>query len=174
MAQPASSMALGVSGSTVFIKIAGRAAAESARDFKAALLRLQTDGVRHCVLDLNDTRLMDSTFAGVLAGLAGAHFDDSNSLGGLKFTLVGATERIRDVLDNLGVLALMHSIEPGNATAAQALPELQAIPLTQDKAATTGCCYEAHEILMKLKPENVAKFQTLQTFLRQELANAGK
>ena len=162
-------MTVAVEPPNAFVKITGRAAVEGARDFKALVLRLTTEGVRHFVLELGECPLMDSTFSGVLAGLAVAPSTDRARFESKRFTVVNANERVTDLLDNLGVLPLIGRMESN-----QVLPRPgAAVELTlshHSRTEVTACCLEAHRILMALKPENVAKFRSVEQVLAAQLS----
>jgi anti-anti-sigma regulatory factor len=163
MAAMVSKMTVAVDPPRAIVKITGRAAVEGARDFKALVLRLSGEGVHHFVLELGDCPLMDSTFSGVLAGLATTHFHGQSRQASDRFTVVNANERITDLLDNLGVLPLIEQVH----VRMEAGPGEQ-ISLTSDPGShqeVTACCLEAHRILMALKPENVAKFKAVEQVL---------
>ncbi len=151
---------------TAFVKISGRAAAEHANDFKQLIARLHREGVALCCLDLSGCLLMDSTFSGVLAGLATQLGDHD---GCHRFTLVGANARVLDLLDNLGVLVLVNVLEGAalldgkEVTAEVALAE-------RSKSDTATCCLEAHRLLMRLNPENAAKFRPVVEVLEAQMA----
>jgi anti-sigma B factor antagonist len=164
MALPACTITVGTDARTGYVRVAGRACAERARDFKLLARRLVDGGHPRLVLDLSQCVLMDSTFSGVLAGLADPRPGETP----VDLTLVGANERVRDLLDNLGVLPLVHDLDPAQFPAVCGdLEELPAGPGAKEEIA--GCCLEAHRVLMALKPENVAKFQTLERYLSAEL-----
>ena len=155
---------------SAIIKIAGRAAAESARDFQQLIQRLQGDGITRFALDLTGCLLMDSTFSGVLAGLA-TEMGPTPGDDWQHFTIVGANARVLDLLDNLGVLPLVDVLE--ECVAKNDLAAGQEIALGQhSKTEMASCCLEAHRLLMKLKPENAAKFRTVTEILEQQLATA--
>ena len=150
---------------TAFIKIAGRAAAESASDFKQLILRLHHEGVPRYCLDLTHCLLMDSTFSGVLAGLATELGSDGDCD---RFTLVGANARVLDLLDNLGVLPLVNVLVGGELLAGKdgGAEIARGEPSKDD---TTRCCLEAHRLLMQLKPENAAKFRPVVELIESQL-----
>jgi anti-anti-sigma regulatory factor len=160
MALPPARITLAVAPPHAVFKIAGRAAVERARDFKAAVENLGSSGIRDVYLDLSECLLMDSMFSGILANLARGP--------GPRFTLLQANARITDLLDNLGALRFVRLglptetiPEAGSASAVDALPA--------DKRATAECCLEAHRFLMGLKVENQTKFETLEKYLEAEL-----
>ncbi len=155
---------------TAFIRVTGRAAVEGARDFKALVERLHGEGISQFCLDLSGCLLMDSTFSGVLAGLAtrlGARTSDNCP----RFILVQPNERIRDLLDSLGVLPLVEILEHGatpNPSAAQ-----REVPTGgRSRQEVAECCLEAHRLLMALQPENVVKFRELTRMLEGQLQAA--
>jgi len=153
------------------IRVAGRAAAEGAQDFKLLVQKLLEQGVSKICLDLSSCLLMDSTFSGVLASLAGS--PDSPASPGRHFVLVGANNRVLDLLDNLGVLPLVTVL-----TATEAATDVDPSAVTQvpvgghSKDTMAKCCLDAHRLLMCLKPENAAKFKTVTEVLEQQLQSA--
>ncbi len=152
---------------TAFIKVTGRAAVEGARDFKALVERLHGEGIPQFCLDLSGCLLMDSTFSGVLAGLAsrlGARTADNCP----RFILVQPNERIRDLLDSLGVLPLVEVLEAG-ASPAPKPAQLEVPTGGSSREQVAECCLEAHRLLMALRPENVGKFRELTRMLESQL-----
>ena len=169
MALPGCKMLVLVEPPTAFIKIAGRAAAEGARDFQQLVRRLHGEGIARFCLDLTACLLMDSTFSGVLAGLAnefGASADD----GCKRFTIVGANARVLDLLDNLGVLPLANVLDRDDTLAA--LKDGAEVEIGgHSKTDMAVCCLEAHRLLMQLKPENLAKFRPVTEMLESQLTS---
>lgn len=160
-------MTLWIDPPTAFIKLGGRAAAEGARDFKGLVLRLNTEGIGRFCLDLTHCILMDSTFSGVLAGLAQSLGPESDH-GCKRFTLVGANSRVHDLLDNLGVLELVNVIEARSDVSDSPYgQEVVSEPSSRQEVAR--CCLEAHRLLMALKPENEAKFREVAQVLEAQL-----
>ena len=150
---------------TAFIKIAGRAAVEGARDFKGLVERLNADGIPQFCLDLSECLLMDSTFSGVLAGMA-TRLGDKTPDGCSRFLLVKPNERIRDLLDSLGVLPLVTVIENQGGSR---IGETEVAIGGSSKKQVAECCLEAHRLLMALNPENVSKFRELTKTLENQL-----
>lgn len=153
------------------VRIAGRAAAERARDFHSAIRRLAATGVGEVFLDLRDCPLLDSTFAGTLTLLAEGHSPDTTPdtpPQPVQFTLVEAKPRVIDALANLEVLALFTVAEPGFDPAIQA-PE-EDVPLGQVTHAESGrLCLEAHRALMARSDANRSRFSALESALCTEL-----
>ena len=167
MPVPSCTLSVWIQPPTAFIKLGGRAAAESARDFKALVNRLYTEGTLSFCLDLSNCLLMDSTFSGVVAGLAQSFGPEP--VGGCKrFTLVNPNARVRDLLDNLGVLDLVHVLEGEPVMRPDGTVE-EVVRVGADRKEMTACCLEAHRLLMALKPENQAKFQEVTRMLEAQL-----
>lgn len=168
MAALAAKITVAVDPPCAFLRITGRAAVESSRDFKALVLQLAGRGVDRFILDLRDCLLMDSTFSGVLAGLVAPRTPDAARPTPLRFAVVQPNERIVDLLDNLGVLPLVQRVD-APTTPPPGTPE-EVVPAgTHSKSEVAECCLEAHRILMALKPENVAKFRSLEQVLTTQL-----
>jgi anti-anti-sigma regulatory factor len=150
---------------TAFIRIAGRAAVEGAREFKGLIERLHGEGIPQFCLDLSECLLMDSTFSGVLAGLA-TRLGDKTPDGSSRFVLVKPNERIRDLLDSLGVLALVTVIESQGGSRHG---ETEVAMGGSSKQLVAECCLEAHRLLMALNTANVSKFRELTKALENQL-----
>lgn len=157
---------------TAYLRFTGRAAVERARDFKLLVQRLSEQGIRKFCLDLTECRLMDSTFSGVLAALA-SELGTLPEGDGTRFVLVNPNERVRDLLDNLGVLPLVTVLE-GTPPAAPSSGAEELAKGSESRAETTECCLDAHRFLMALSPQNVPKFRDLTRVLEAERAAAEK
>jgi anti-anti-sigma regulatory factor len=168
MPVPGCTLSVWIESPTAFIKVGGRAAAENARDFKGLVTRLHAEGISLFCVDLSQCLLMDSTFSGVVAGLTQCLGPDPKH-GCKRISLVNPNARVRDLLDNLGVLELVNVLEsaptaiPGGASQEVATGAFS-------RKETTSCCLEAHRLLMALKPENAAKFQEVTRMLEAQLA----
>ncbi len=90
------------------VRISGRANFTSSVDFKKLLLQLQEDGCAEIVLDLTECVIMDSTFLGVLASAATKCNAARQSGRKCTIKLFRPTERVLELLDNLGVLGPLH------------------------------------------------------------------
>jgi anti-sigma B factor antagonist len=164
-------MSVAVVEPTAFVKIPGRANFTSSVEFKTLVTELRKRGITHFVLDLGDCLTMDSTFLGVLAGLAMRNADGiETSVAGekLRLELLNPNARIADLLDNLGVIQLF-------AIQYQAIPcttLFEPVPhngLAPTKEEISRTCLEAHQILMRINPENIPKFKEVAQFLAEDL-----
>jgi anti-anti-sigma factor len=147
------------------VRIAGRANFTSSVDFKKLLHQLQEDGCTEIVLDLTDCSLMDSTFLGVLAG-AGMKADNARQEGRrCVIELYHPTERIIELLDNLGVLGLFTILKDA--------PQLGAFERVGESRTSrielNRTCFEAHKALMNTSPDNERRFKDATEFFEKNL-----
>jgi anti-anti-sigma factor len=151
--------------SVVCIKISGRATFVSSVDLGKLVDELANRGQKHFVFDLTDCVMMDSTFLGVLAGIA-------LKLAGKKETancqpqLLNANPRISEVLENLGMAHLFKLVNSkGQLTNAYEPAKSESV----SQVEITRTCLEAHKLLMTIHPENVSKFKDVALFLAEDL-----
>ena len=139
------------------VKVDGPANFAAAVNFKSLVRQCCEEGGRVLLLDLSNCINMDSTFLGILMGM-------TSRLNLIE--LLNPSERIIDLLDNLGVLKLLtvgHGINPFDA-------ELTPTdPVHVDKRSLTAASLEAHKLLMKINPENVPRFKDVAKFLEEDL-----
>src|SRR6266542_4137204 len=141
-------LAVCVNGHAACVRIAGRANFTSSVDFKRVMQQLQNDGCDEIVLDLRECRLMDSTFLGVMAGI-GSRCEATRQNGhDCLVELFRPSDRVTELLDNLGVLDLFKIISEA--------PPFECFHPVEDGHATRSemarTCYEAHETLRHTNP----------------------
>ncbi len=173
--QPADKLLVAIHQDSAFIRVQGRGSfkvSSAMKEFSASAIER---GCRRLVFDMADCVGMDSTFMGVLAGLA---FRLKQSGGGIA--MVNLSLRTRGLLSTLGLDLVIQPFMAG-ATPEDLLPLLQSsgpelaslTPLERSTRATAETMLEAHEDLVKLSPDNLPKFKDVLTFLREDLKNAG-
>jgi anti-sigma B factor antagonist len=161
-------MSVLVGKSFACVKIAGRANFASSVDFKTLVNELRQQSCNYFVLDLSECVLMDSTFLGVLAGL-GLKMrgpDGDACLSGIE--LLNPNQRITELLENLGVLHLF-SVTQGPLTLPDGAEARTATPANPSREEVTRACLEAHQTLMQINPNNVARFKDVAQFLAEDL-----
>ena len=156
----------------VCIKIAGRANFASSPDFKTLLSELAQKGFGHFIIDLSECVLMDSTFLGVLAGF-GMKLNPEGAPAERGIELHNATNRVSELLENLGAVHLFKLTSgpmqlPADVTSCT--PE--SINPSHEQIARTSL--EAHQTLMAMNPENVARFKDVTQFLAEDLKSIEK
>jgi anti-sigma B factor antagonist len=155
-----------------YIRIGGRANFACSPDFKTLLDHLAQKGYAHFVIELQKCALMDSTFLGVLAGF-GIKLNPNGAPAERGIELLNATDRVKELLENLGAVELFKLTTgelklPDDAKAC----EPDSINPTHEQIARTSL--EAHQTLMAMNPENVARFKDVAQFLAEDLQNLEK
>jgi anti-anti-sigma regulatory factor len=149
----------------VAVRIEGRASfanSGSLKDFAAEMMR---QGKNRFVIDFAACTSMDSTFLGVLAGLA-LGLRRLNPPGSLTLARVG--ERNLELIRNLGLHRLA-TVDSGSfpmkfAGGAQALDQQ-----ARSELESARLVLEAHENLVNADAANAAKFQDVLAFLRNRV-----
>lgn len=158
-----------------FIRVVGRGSFKISASFKEFAIHALDSGCRRLVLDMIECVGMDSTFMGVLAGLA-------FRLRGVpegRIVMVNLNPRTRGLLSTLGldeaVEAHMAGATPPDLEPFLAGPRALAdLPVEErGQAETARTMLEAHENLVRLSPENLPKFKDVLTFLREDLKKGG-
>jgi anti-anti-sigma regulatory factor len=154
------------------VKISGRANFSFSPDFKMLLAGLAQKGYGHFIIDLSECVLMDSTFLGVLAGF-GLKMNQAGAPHQRGIELLNANARVTELLENLGALHLFK-------TTSGALPlsdDIQACtpePTHPTHEQITRTSLEAHQTLMAVNPDNVARFKDVTRFLAEDLKTLEK
>jgi len=153
----ATTLQVAVADEVACVKVSGPANFTVGVDFKTVVAQCCEKGGRILLLDLTDCVNLDSTFLGILMGMA-------NRLE--RIELLNPSERIVDNLDNLGVLDLLQVGRGDNPfeTRLNAAPSAKATKKELAKASL-----EAHRLLVEINPDNVPKFQDVAKYLEQEL-----
>jgi anti-sigma B factor antagonist len=154
------------------LKISGRANFTTSPDFKTLLNELVQKGYGHFIIDLSECVLMDSTFLGVLAGF-GLKLNPKAVPAERGIELFNANPRVAELLENLGALHLFTVVN-----GALQLPDDVKICTPESTNPSheqiTRTCLEAHQTLMKVNPENAARFKDVTQFLAEDLKSLGK
>jgi anti-sigma B factor antagonist len=161
-------MSVAVAETVVFLKITGRANFTASVSFKKLVQRLRQQGLTRFVINLSECLIMDSTFLGVLASLVGNQNPSGAQQPPLTMELQNPNQRVLDLLDNLGILNLF-AIVTGSPPPSAAFQPLPANGAPLDKIEISRTSLEAHQTLMALNPNNVAKLQDVAQFLAEDL-----
>ena len=172
MASPSANLSVLVGSNFACVKIAGRANFASSPDFKTLIEQLRQKGYAHFIVDLSECVLMDSTFLGVLAGF-GLKMNQAGASNQRGIELFNPNARITELLENLGALHLFKII-----TGALQLPDdvetCTPEPTHPTHEQITRTSLEAHQTLMAVNPDNVARFKDVTRFLAEDLKTLEK
>jgi anti-anti-sigma regulatory factor len=165
MSPNSANLMVAVADHAACVKINGRADFTSSVDLKKLITELWQRGYNRFTFELCDCVTMDSTFLGMLAGIA-LKFIDAGNPQATPLELINPCPRIVEVLENLGVAHLFR-ITSGPNQANGHFEPLAKCGETRTEIART--CLEAHQTLMEIKPENVRKFKDVAQFLAEDL-----
>lgn len=147
------------------VKVAGRANFATSVDFKTVLTELEDKGYPYIVIELSECALMDSTFLGVLAASGVRMNPTEGDCAKQAIELRNANERLLELLESLGVLHLFKTFQ-GDLPPCE---QIKSSPSHPSREALTRASLEAHQTLMEINPENVAKFKDVTRFLAEDL-----
>lgn len=150
------------------VRIQGRANFTSSIDFNTLVGRLRERGFTYFVIELSECSLMDSTFLGVLAGFGLKMTQANGRPAGGCVELRNPNARIEELLENVGVLHLF-KLSVGELASPETLEACAHQPVSVSREDLTRTCLEAHELLMAINPENVARFKDVTRFLAEDL-----
>lgn len=158
-------------GNTAYIRVRGIAtfnAGPALKQFGAAAIE---KGCNRIVLDTFACETMDSTFLGVLAGMATRL---ARQTGGVMLML-NVPEKLFETLSTLGLNQLMECRRLGPAPEPLADPSLPADALnpiyapSADQQTTRNVMLEAHTNLAAVSDANRLRFKDVLTYLREDV-----
>ena len=158
-------------GATAYLRVLGRATFTAGPVLKQFGTVAIAEGCTRMVLDVASCEGMDSTFMGVLAGMATRL---ARQTGG-KMLMLNVSDKLFEILSTLGLDQLMECRRLG------ALPEpLVEPPLTiqamrpiaaaaANLQTTQHVMLEAHTTLAAVSAENQLRFKDVLTYLREDV-----
>jgi len=169
MATQSANLSVLVGSNFACVKIAGRANFASSPDFKTLIEQLTQKGYAHFIIDLSECVLMDSTFLGVLAQF-GLKLNASNGDEKPGLELSNPNTRVTELLENLGALHLFKTLS-GELVLPDGMTSCIPEPIHPTHEQITRTSLEAHQTLMAVNPDNVARFKDVTQFLAEDLQN---
>ena len=162
-----SSIQVGVSGPTVWVKVEGKGSFLNSANLKEFAREMLDRGYREFVVDLADCPMMDSTFMGTMATVALR----LKELGQGHLHVVHCDNRCRELLFGLRLDQIFdvraNGASPPECGALERVPQIQS-PVDR-KREQIETMLEAHEALSEAAPENMLRFKDVLDFLRQDL-----
>jgi len=155
---------VGESKKSVFILVEGRGNFQNSHSMKDFSLAMIDRGKTHIVIDLKKCIGMDSTFMGVLAGLAIKLRKGKEA----ALNLIHVSPHNLDLLETLGLSQLLNIIDDTETES----PSVTQIPSSQpEKGDVAKHMLEAHEQLSEISDENKVKFKNVIQYLQEDLEN---
>jgi len=149
----------------VLIQVTGRGSFKVAAPLKQFIIQVTSQRPLSTVaIDLEECVGMDSTFMGVLAGLAGRLKKNSQTL-----ELINLSEKNVQLLQTLGVDQVLsfYRDDHGHQLAAHETTSVSAAPSSQKEMAETAL--RAHEKLVQINEANRPKFKRVIEFLKEDV-----
>ena len=155
---------------TAFIHVQGRGSFKISTALKQFGISAIDSQCRRILLDMRDCVGMDSTFMGVLAGLA---FLLKKVTQG-DVVMIHIAPRTRALMSTLGldqiVKAYLAGAEPADLKTDMDLnQQMTELGRESDQRTIAETMLQAHESLVELEPGNLPKFRDVLTFLRQDI-----
>lgn len=171
---PADRVVVAIQDGVAYLHVVGRGSFKVGGGMKQFGVASIERGCREIVLDMTECTGMDSTFMGVLAGLA---FRLKQQPDGGQIHIVNLSTRTLSLLTTLGldqVVATYMVGETPEAFQPVIAAEYQVEELSggdSSRAGTARTMLEAHENLVNLTPGNLPKFKDVLSFLREDIRN---
>lgn len=153
---------VGTAGQTVYVAVKGQGNFQNSHPLKEYALAMMERGNHDFLVDLDKCSGMDSTFMGVLAGVAIKLKKNHNK----TLKLVRVSPHNRELLETLGLASLVQIMEAGSGGAPAADPLKKS---SVDKPAMSKHMLEAHETLSALSDLNKVKFKNVIQVLQEDL-----
>ena len=162
-----SSIQVGVSGPTVWVKVEGKGSFLNSGNLKEFAREMLDRGYREFVVDLADCTMMDSTFMGTMVTVALR----LKELGQGHLHVVHCGNRCQELLSGLRLDQILdvraNGASPPECGALERPPGIQSPEDRKREQLET--MLEAHEALSEAAPENILRFKDVLDFLRQDL-----
>lgn len=150
----------------VVVKINGRACFQNSACLRDFVVEVLHRGKLHFVLDFQNCASMDSTFLGVLAGVA----LDLKKISGASLILARLSARNLELVRNLGLHRLL-TVDAGESVpAANNCTTPLSCGADRSELEHARLVLEAHENLVSIDESNRAKFQDVLAFLKNRVA----
>lgn len=155
------------------IKVTGRATFKLAPSLKRFCTTVMRNGCKEVVFDMEDCSGMDSTFMGVLAGIAISPADGTRAAHVIMMNLTPKTHTLLLGL-GLGRVLECHETEDVPTLLKQRLSDvlhLQALDESSrvDQRVSLETMLQAHQHLVNVAPENLVRFRDVLTYLDQDI-----
>lgn len=170
MELPSDSLLVAVADHRALIRVLGRGSFKGSPALKRFGQAAIQKGCSEFILDMEGCVGMDSTFMGVLAGLAMRLKREKSG----RMALVNLSVKNHRLLKQLGLdqLLTMQAAGAGDGgVPAEGLSMLDTAPT--DKRVTAETMLAAHEDLIQLSPDNLPKFKDVLAYIREDLKSAG-
>ncbi len=157
-----------------WVRIDGVATKDTCSGIRGYFSRSLSEGLRSFVIDLEDCKLIDSTFIGILTGLAGKVVDDEGEV-----KVIHPNERNEKSICKLGLDQIIHIDRDGTESEdleieIEGCLECLSAEGDLNKLEKTDMILKAHEDLCAANECNREEFGDVIGFLKEDLAEQKK
>ena len=160
------SVEVAIEGQDAFVRVSGRGTFKVGPALKQFGMMAIERGSRRIIVDMRDCVGMDSTFMGILAGLAGVLKKTEGEV-----VLRRLSEKNLFLVKMLGLLHLLRVDEASHEETVSGA-STHALAAGGDKQAMTQAMIAAHEALVEAAPDNIVKFKDVLAYLKEDLKRA--
>lgn len=161
-------------GDAAYMRLINRGSFRNSKALKQFGSGALEGDLKRFVIDMTECVGMDSTFMGVLAGLA---FRLKQRNGG-RLYLINLSPRTRGLLATLGLDQLVETHMSGTPLPSEVATDGAPVDLASTDAPqgsqseTAELMLDAHQELVNLHPENLPRFKDVLAFLREDVEKA--
>jgi len=161
---------------TAVIRVGGRGSFKISPPLKQFIHKvLLTKSANRILMEMSHCSGMDSTFMGVIAGIA--CFVKSQPA--VRFELINLSEKNKKLLVTLGVDRVVDYSMSASEEQQQLLNQLACSSTTlkgdlSDKLEAAKTTLEAHETLVDINPQNLVKFKSVLEYLQDDVRNLSR
>jgi anti-sigma B factor antagonist len=156
---------------SALIRVKGRGSFKVGPGLKQFGLSAIGSGCKQFILDMNECVGMDSTFMGVLAGLACRLKEEA----GGRMVMMNLNAKTLALLETLGLDRIIETYAEGSVSEdlKKCLADVVDMSVldgsTTDRKLTLETMLTAHEDLVKISPDNLPKFKNVMAYLSADL-----
>ena len=156
---------------SALIQVRGRGSFKVGPALKQFGLSAMSSGCRQFIVDMDECTGMDSTFMGVLAGLALRLKREQSG----RMVMMNLSAKTLALLETLGLARLIETYLEGSVSAdlQKCLSDVVDVSALKgsvaDKKLTLETMLAAHEDLVKVSPDNLPKFENVMAYLSADL-----
>ncbi|MFL2859328.1 MAG: STAS domain-containing protein [Pontiellaceae bacterium] len=152
--------------SSIYVCVNGRGSFQNSTALKEYVKKqLIKTSPKKILLDMTSCSGMDSTFMGVLAGLASS----TKKTNSHTFTLINLSKKNEKLLTTLGVSKILDYQSDDKSNIKNKINDDNLSALTANQNKTTKTSLEAHKTLVKIEPKNLKEFKNVIELLEQDL-----
>jgi anti-sigma B factor antagonist len=157
------SVEVAIQTSDAFVRVHGRATFKIGPALKQFGMMAYEKGCRRIIVEMQDCVGMDSTFMGVLAGMA-THLKKSEG----SVVLRNISDKNAFLIKMLGINHLV-TIDPNDVSTSAMPCNSKPLQTGVDKQQMTQTMITAHEALIEAAPDNMVKFKDVLVYLKEDL-----